>query len=90
MKEHQDPCKKGETEKSAVAEHAWSNQHSILWEETTIIDRARRQKELKLKEVLYISLTQDDQHFNKNVGLELPACWIATLKRMNIELSLPS
>ena len=28
-------------EKSAVAEHAWENHHSIDWEETTVLDRGR-------------------------------------------------
>ena len=60
LKEHQDDCRKGATEKSAVAEHAWSNQlqHPILWEETTMIDSAR---------------IQDCQHFNHDAVLELPS-----------------
>ena len=43
VKEHKDACKKGATEKYAVAEHAWTNQHPIMWNETTMIDQARRQ-----------------------------------------------
>ena len=31
LKQHQEAVKKGQTEKSAVAEHIWSNQHSIDW-----------------------------------------------------------
>ena len=30
IKEHKVPCKKDVTEKYAVAEHAWTNQHPIL------------------------------------------------------------
>ena len=30
IKENKDTCKKGPIEKSAVAEHAWTNQHPIL------------------------------------------------------------
>ena len=70
------------TEKSAVAEHAWDNQHSINWEETSIIDQARRHKELLLKEVLHIHMTPADQRINRDEGLELPGCWTAMLKRL--------
>ena len=40
IKEHKDTCKKGATEKSGVTEHAWTNQYSILWDETNVIDQA--------------------------------------------------
>ena len=43
------------TEKSAVAEHAWENHHPINWEETSVLDRARGQGGLLLKEALYMS-----------------------------------
>ena len=43
IKEHKDACKKGAIEKSIVTDHAWTNQHPILWDETTVIDQARRQ-----------------------------------------------
>ena len=46
LKEHQEALRRGMTEKSAVAEHTWDNQHSINWEEMSIIDQARRHKEL--------------------------------------------
>ena len=54
MKEHQDACRRGMVERSAIAEHAWENQHPIKWEETEIVDQARRPKELLLKEALHI------------------------------------
>ena len=41
------------TEESAVAEHAWDNEHSINWKEASIIDQARRHKELLLKEAVH-------------------------------------
>ena len=28
---HKEACSRGELEKSAIAEHAWQNQHSIEW-----------------------------------------------------------
>jgi len=36
-------------EKSTVAEHAWESHHPINWE-ISVLDRARRQGELLLKE----------------------------------------
>ena len=57
MKEHQDTCFRGMVEKSAVAEHAWEHHHHIEWEGTRVIDRARRPKELQLKEALHIQMS---------------------------------
>ena len=36
---HQAATRRGETVKSAIAEHAWSRNHHPLWEETWIFDR---------------------------------------------------
>ena len=46
MKEYRDTCEKGILEKSAIAEHTWENHHHIRWEEASVVDRARRPKEL--------------------------------------------
>ena len=81
-KEHLDACRKGMTEKSALAEHAWENHHPIRWEETSIVDRARRHGELLLKEALHIQMTPAEDRFNCNGGVELPGCWIAMLKML--------
>ena len=82
MKEHQDACRKGTLEKSAVVEHARENHHPIKWEETSIVDQARRPKELLLKEALHIQMTPAEERFNRDGGLELPSCWMATLRRL--------
>ena len=82
MKEHQDACRRGMVERSAIAEHAWENQHPIKWEETEIVDQARRPKELLLKEALHIQMTPAEERFNRDAGLELPGCWTATLRRL--------
>ena len=50
MKEHQEACCRGMLERSVIAEHAWTHHHPIKWEDTRVIDRARRPKELQLKE----------------------------------------
>ena len=80
IKEHKDACNKG-----AVAEHAWTNQHPILWDETTVIDQARRQTEIFLKKVVHIHLTPEDEHFNQDKGTDLPGCWIPTLCAFNMK-----
>ena len=41
-----DACRKGELGKSTTAEHAWSHQNPILWEETSVIDTASKWREL--------------------------------------------
>ena len=73
MKEHQDACEEGLIERSAIAEHAWTQQHPIAWEKAAAVDQARRKKELILKEALHIQITPEEQRFNRDVGLELPA-----------------
>ena len=41
LKEHRDACERGKMEKSAVAEHAWENHHSIHctgpWQRTGVV-----------------------------------------------------
>ena len=37
LKEHQAVTRRGEVEKSAIAEHAWAEQHQPLWEEISIL-----------------------------------------------------
>ena len=70
-------CKRGETEKSAVAEHAWTEEHPILWDQTKVIDRANRQDVLRFKEALHIQTSNG--HFNRDVGTDIPQCWPALL-----------
>ena len=56
LKKHQDACKRGMMEKSAVAEHACENYHLIYWEVTTVLHHGRGQ-ELFLKEAVHIQMT---------------------------------
>ena len=65
---------------SAVAEHAWkTGGHPIQWQETSVIDRARR---IEGEEALHIHITLEDQRFNRDVCLELPGCWVSTHKAL--------
>ena len=82
MKEHQDVCERGMLEKSAVTEHAQERQHPIRWGEMAVLDRARRHKELLLKEALYIQRIPAGDRLTCDSGLELQNCWTATLRRL--------
>ena len=82
MKEHQDACEKGALEKSAIAEHAWERHHPIKWEDTAILAQARGHKELRLKEAFHIRRIPAGSRLNHDLGLELPNCWGATLRRL--------
>ena len=56
IKEHRAATRQGETEKSAIAEHAWGQQHPLLWEETSVLDQAKNNTTLLIKEALHIRL----------------------------------
>ena len=40
LKEHKDACIKGFSDKSAIAEHAWMEDHPIHWDDTRILQHA--------------------------------------------------
>ena len=42
LKEHQTATRRVEVERSAIAEHAWEEQHRPAWDETTILEQAKR------------------------------------------------
>ena len=52
----------------------------IEWESTRVIDRAGRSKELQLKEALHIQMATKEL-LNRDIRLEVPGCWLATLKK---------
>ena len=81
LKEHRTACKKGETDKSAIAEHAWKEHHPILWEETKVIDQAKKQKQLLIKEALNIHCVSEEERLNRDTGLEIPDCWKRIIKK---------
>ncbi len=59
MKEHQDACKRGDEKVSAIAECAWQQHHPIKWEEVRVVDKASKNRELKIKEALHIQMTPE-------------------------------
>ena len=54
LKEHKDTCIKGFTDKSAIAKHAWMEDHPIGWDDTRILQHASRTMELVVKEAICI------------------------------------
>ena len=73
LKEHKDACTRCFTDKSAIAEHAWANDHPINWAETKILQRANRTMELVMKETLSIRTTPEDARFNRDsAGMSCP------------------
>ena len=46
-----------------------------------MLDRAKGQGKLLLKEVLHIQMTPADECFNLDRGLEVPGCWTALMSR---------
>ena len=82
LKEHRDACKKGLTDKSAIAVHAWTNDHPIRWDATKVLQRASRTMELVMKESLSIQTKPESERFNRDSGFKLPDCWIATYKKL--------
>ncbi len=53
--------------------------HLIKWEEVRVVDRASKNYELKIKVALHIQMTPDNNKFNRDIGLELPGCWLSML-----------
>ena len=79
VKERRDACNKGDTWKSAIAEHHW-DQQQVEWDATRVLDRAARPVQLKVKEALHIEMTPANNRFNRDGSYKLPGCWIATKK----------
>ena len=71
LKEHQAATRRGETEKSAITEHAWSRHYQSLWEETLILDRASHTTILLIKEAMHMSLRDPPELLNRDQGLDI-------------------
>ena len=82
VKEHKDAYSKGHAEKSAIAEHARDQQHTIDWEETKVLNKATRPVQLLVKEALCIQRTPTNNRLNRDGDYELPGCWITTMKKL--------
>ena len=78
LKEHKDKCIKGFTDKSAIAEHAWTKDHPIFWDGTRILQHAGQTMELVVKKGICIRMAPESSHFNCSGGYDILGCWIAT------------
>ena len=67
LKEHKDACVRCQIDKSAIAEHAWAEDHSINCSGTNlkILQHASHTIELVMKEALCIQSTPADSRFNR-------------------------
>ena len=81
LKEYKDACSRGQLEKSAVAEHVWRHDQRIEWNDAAVMDRASRHKELLVKEALHIRMAVGKDSLNRDGGVELHDCWVATVRR---------
>ena len=73
LKQHQEAVKKGQTEKSAVAEHVWSNQHSIDWNHVEILDQDSITSTRRIREALHIR--KHSNLMNRDGGIEVSHIW---------------
>ena len=65
---------KGLTDKSAIAKHAWMNDHPIHWDATKVLQWASQTMVLDMKELLSIRMKPESECFNRDNGFELPDC----------------
>ena len=73
VKEYCDACNKGNTWKSAIAEHQWDQEHQVDWNATRVLDRAARPVQIKVREALHIDRTLANNRLNRGGEYELPA-----------------
>ena len=80
MKEHKAATRRGELEKSAIAEHAWNHHHhQVEWDEIKVLDKAANNTTLLIKEALHIRLTDTETLINRDEGVAISDCWTAIL-----------
>ena len=80
LKEHQAATRRGETDKSAIAEHAWTYQHCPLWDKISVVDEARKNNLLQIREAFHILLSEQKRLINKDHGTSIAGCWMSLLR----------
>ena len=90
LKEHQAATRRGEIEKSAIAEHAWNHNHPPQWEETRVLDQAAHNTTLLIKEAMHIAMCDANRLLNRDLGVTIPDCWKPLLKRAQTHQSMPA
>ena len=79
MKEHRAAARLGQLEKLAIAEHAWQDGHTIDWSDVRVLNR---NSVLLIKEALHIRLKPTEERFNRDLGLDVPECWVHIIKTL--------
>ena len=79
-KEHKRAVKNGDTEKNEIADHCWSQNHSMNWENRKIIDRETYTTARKIKETIHS--IADNNHIN-SISYVLPDIWLPNLQSRN-------
>ena len=82
LKEHQTATIRGETEKSAIAQHAWEEQHQPQWNNIVILDHARNDNILLIKEAIHITSAGQHSLLNRDQGTAIANCWRPFFKRV--------
>ena len=75
--EHKRNVRKGEVERSAVAEHVVLTGHRIDWEKARIVDKSSKYWQRRVKGAVYI--LKCESIMNKDGGLPLSKLWISLL-----------
>jgi hypothetical protein len=76
LQQHKEATRKGETDHS-VAKHVWDMQHSIDWENASVIDRDPHTVSRKIKET--IDIRKNRYLMNRDEGLETSHMWDSLL-----------
>ena len=81
IKEHKAACPLANFERSAVAEHAWQDGHSIEWDNIEILDTATGSVSRSTNEAIHIKLqTTPTCRMNRDKGRDLSPIWLSTLR----------
>ena len=65
---------------SAVAEHAWTNQHQPLWGNARVLDIAANKTILLIKEAMHIHMAKSSSSLmNRDYGIPIAVCWKSIL-----------
>lgn len=76
--EHKNNVKQGRTNSSTLAEHVWTEQHKILWEDVKIVARETRAVKRKIKEASFMAISDN---CISQASKEIPSIWLRNIKR---------
>ena len=81
LKEHQAATRLRQEEKSSTAEHAWMEDHCPTWDDTVVLEQARNDNTLRIKEALCIMTVEQQHLLNRDQGTAISDCWKLLLCR---------